>query len=559
MTHNMSMLINRNLWFLFFIFSSQLTFAQSIDSKGTEFWLAFSENYENNGSPELSFFLSSAQEGEITIEAPGIGFSGSVTIAANIATKYIVPSELETDGFDEVLQTSIRLSSDIEFSVYGLSRLQYTTDAYLGLPIDVLGTEYIVLAWDAGVLGASEYLIVATADNTTVDITASLHDTTSVNTQVTLNSGDTYQHRSAENDDVTGTVISSDLPIAVFAGHQCANIPNVSTFYCDHLIEQLPPTNSWGTQFFTAPLAEKLNGDTFRFIANIDNTEITINGEIATTINSGEYFETLLEEASFITATSPILVSQYSNGTTFDSVTSDPFMMLIPPFEQFLDEYTFSTPTEGFRTNYVNIVVRTASISSLSLDEIALNESDFTQIFSTDYSYTQIEIGLGSHTLTGAVSGIYVYGYDKDDSYGYSGGLSLSSIASVANVELLENYEIVDNQACFTVFVSDLDNIPLQDIRVDFLVELINGSDRTDEEGLAEFCVEAGINPGEFNVTATVGNKTTSGSVTQTIIDDVIATDDDNGGGGSIGLILAFCLLWRLRRKHASIIVKFRE
>jgi hypothetical protein len=531
---------------------SKFAFAQYLDSKGTEFWLAFPESSSTVGVPELSFFLSSNQNVEITIEVPGIAFSDSVTIAANNAIKYILPAGLETIGFDEILRTGIKLSSNLEFSVYGLSRFPESTDAYLGLPVDVFGIEHIVLAWDTGVAGASEYLIVATVDNTVVDITASLLDTGSEDIQVVLNTGETYQHRSLENEDVTGTIISSNSPIAVFAGHQCANIPNLLTLYCDHILEQLTPTNSWGMQFFTTPLAERLNGDTFRFIASADSTEITINGDIAAIIGRGEYFETLLENASFVTSTNPILVSQYSNGSTFDDVTSDPFMMLIPPFEQFLNEYTFSTPTEGFRTNYVNIIVRTASISSLTLDLLTLNPSDFTQIYSTDYSYAQIEVGLGSHTLAGAVAGIYVYGYDDFDSYGYSGGLSLSSVASVANVELFDDYKLIDDNACFSVLVNDIDNLPLTDIRVDFLIELINGSDRTNAEGIAEFCVEAGANPGEFNVTATVGNRTSSGTITQEVIDEVVDNETDNGGGGggtSLGLICALSLLWRMRRK----------
>ncbi|MEP0174330.1 MAG: hypothetical protein ABJH28_03735 [Paraglaciecola sp.] len=557
--------IKLHLFLLFFIFTSLFTYAQYLDSKGTEFWLAFPESSTNLASPELSFFISSSEDAEIIVEIPGLAFTDSVMIAANIATKYTLPSGLETLEFDTAQQTGIKLSSVVEFSAYGLSRYPESTDAYLGLPTDVIGTDYAVLAWDTGVVGASEYLIVATEDNTTIDITASHLDTISADTQITLNAGETYQHSSQENGDVTGTVISADYPIAVFAGHQCANIPDLSTLACDHILEQLPPTNSWGSQFFTVPLAERLSGDTFRFFANLDNTEITINDELVATINSGEYFETILLDATYVTSSNPILVSQYSNGSTFDDVTSDPFMMLIPPFEQFLDEYTFSTPTEGFRANYLNIVVRTDSISALSLDLTMLDPSYFTQIFSSEYSYVQIDVELGSHTLTGAVAGVYAYGYDSYDSYGYSGGLSLSSVASVASIELFEDYEIVDDLACFSVLVSDVDELPLEDIRVDFLIDLLNGSDRTDTQGVAEYCIEAGTNPGEYVVTATVGNETVSDTIEQTIVEEVIEeevveevidltgdTVTSKGGGGAfgiIGILGVFSLFCRVRRK----------
>ena len=47
---------------------------------------------------------------------------------------------------------------------------------------------------------------------------------------------------------------------------------------------------------------------------------------------------------SQITASAPVLVAQYANGGTFDSTVGDPFMMIIPPYEQFLGAYTISTP-----------------------------------------------------------------------------------------------------------------------------------------------------------------------------------------------------------------------
>ncbi|MBK7253805.1 MAG: IgGFc-binding protein [Ignavibacteria bacterium] len=53
-------------------------------------------------------------------------------------------------------------------------------------------------------------------------------------------------------------------------------------------------------------------------------------------INEGQYVEQILSAYSVISSDKPILVAQYSNGTTFDGVTSDPFMMLVPPYEQFL-------------------------------------------------------------------------------------------------------------------------------------------------------------------------------------------------------------------------------
>ena len=238
-------------------------------------------------------------------------------------------------------------------------------------------------------------------------------------------------------------------------------------------------------------------------------------------------------------------------------------MMLIPPYEQFLDNYTFATPTEGFRVNYVNVVVKSAFQGALRLDGNEIESSLFTPIPDSDFSYAQVELDPGSHTLTGAVAGVFVYGYDEYDSYGYPGGLSLSEVALVDSVDLLPNFELADGEACFKAKVSDALNAALADIRVDFVVEVVEGSDRTDDTGIATFCVEAGENPEEYNVSATVGDVTNEVTVVKPVEprstgDDDSGSDGDSGSGGSGSIItlmmLGFMALVRKRHQLRKII-----
>ena len=53
--------------------------------------------------------------------------------------------------------------------------------------------------------------------------------------------------------DLTGTVVLTNKPIALFTGHHCANVP-FGTPACDHLVEQVPPHITWGRLFFTVPV-----------------------------------------------------------------------------------------------------------------------------------------------------------------------------------------------------------------------------------------------------------------------------------------------------------------
>ena len=64
---------------------------------------------------------------------------------------------------------------------------------------------------------------------------------------ITVNRLQTAQFNS--DMDLTGTIIKSDKPISVFVGHECGQVPT-GQMACDHLVEQIPPDATWGTQFF---------------------------------------------------------------------------------------------------------------------------------------------------------------------------------------------------------------------------------------------------------------------------------------------------------------------
>ena len=417
-----------------------------------------------------------------------------------------------TDGTEDL---GIHVTAADEVTVYGLNREQFTTDAHLGLPTDILGNDYLIMAWkNVQILNGTEFAVVGTQDDTTVTITPSV--TTGSHTAGTaytvgLNMGQTYQLIASEADaDLTGTIVSSDKPVAVYGGHQCANIPNGNTFACDHVEEELPPTSTWGKSFVTEPLATRLNGDTFRILASADNTQVSIDGTQVATLNRGEFHEQLIDGASVITTDKPVLVAQYSNGSTFDNVTSDPFMMLIPPYEQFLSSYTVTTPATGFSDNYINLVVPSAGAAGARVDGLPVPDGEFSPIGSSGFSGAQIRVDLGTHVLEGTVPfGAFMYGFDSFDSYGYPGGLSLAPIASVAQVTLSpkSGTKEVGSSDCITALVTDDRENPLAGIRVDFTVSGVNtdvGFVTTNGSGTADFCY-TGRNPGDDTISAAVG------------------------------------------------------
>ena len=138
-------------------------------------------------------------------------------------------------------------------TIYGLNRIPYTTDASLGLPTGILGTEYLTLGYTNEDDGAgSEFALVATQGSTTVTIvpadTIGSHSAGAPYT-VSLSQGQTYQLQdSAAGGNLSGSIITANKPVAVFAGHLCAYIP-VGYDYCDHVVEEMTPTPGMGQGF----------------------------------------------------------------------------------------------------------------------------------------------------------------------------------------------------------------------------------------------------------------------------------------------------------------------
>lgn len=416
-----------------------------LDSRGTEFWLMFMNNL--GGANARFLDLTCGENATGTISIPGIGFSTNFSITANTVTRVNIPLAAEVITAGVVQNRGIKVTSDKEISVYGISGNTFSTDGYLGLPIDILGNQYLVMTYPILTWGgffpdqnwAPQFAIVSPYDNNVVTITP--RDLTvsgnpaGVPFSVTLNQGQTYLVRGRLNNsfsaDQTGSVVSSTLPVAVFSGSSCASVPQ-NFAACDHLISHIPPISTWGKTFVTRPLQTRLNGDTWRFLSSQNGTQLFLNGSLAATLNFGDFYETILTVPTFVEASNPILTVQFSNSSSFDGVVSDPFMMIIPPFQQYLDSYTFATPVEGFTGHYFTSAVASDGVDGMELNGAPLNSASYAAIGSTGFSAAAFPISTNTsynlNNTEGYPSGLYVYGFGEFNSYGFPGGLSLLSI-----------------------------------------------------------------------------------------------------------------------------------
>ncbi len=504
-----------------------LSSVQAQDSKGTEFWICFPGNLSDLGT---ELYITATQASTVTIDIPGIGFNTVVGVAAGGLQTIPLPFDVQVQSQFIAENKGIHITATTEVTVYGMNAKTATTDAYLAFPLDAIGKDYYVMGYTrdfSSPQGPAQATIVATDNNTTITITSSFTDggfIAGIPTAIVLQQGQVFQLRSGlVGADYTGTKITADKPISVFGGAQCTNISGALRA-CDHLVEQLPTLNSWGKSFITVPLATRLAGDVFRFMAQTNGTDISVNGSVVASINEGQFFETILSSTSYnrITANQPILVGQYSRSSQADGVTSDPFFALVPPDEQFLNSYIISAGTLNIPTNFVNITSPNSNIGNVQIDGMTVNPALWVPVAGTSFSGAVVPVSVGVHAITSVLPiGALVYGFGSFDSYGYLGGQSFSPVATVTNLSLTPETGTgaININRCWDALVTDQFNAPVAGVRVDFNITGPNSGSTgfaiTDANGIANFCY-TGTLAGTDAITASVGSITDNASYTWT-------------------------------------------
>ncbi len=495
-----------------------------ITNQGTDFWFMFNTNLSN--PDDYLIYIASENTSNITIESPGFSFSDNYVVnGGEVLTISLSDKDLTRTLILGMQDAGIHITSEHPVSVYLLNKLKDSTDAGIVFPTPALGTHYSVATYAQSVNSVgSLFSVVATEDNTQVQITPSIPFFDGIVTRetkqpytITLNQGQTYQvFGSGALNDLSGTHVESDKPVAVFSGNRCTAIATGSA--CDHLIEQLTPIHSLGATYYTMPLALRQKGDTVRVYAVEDNTLLTVNNRNVTSLQAGEFYQTLLDSPSKIQADKPIQVMQFSNSQSFDfaltGLEADPFMLGVPSEEQFVSRYLVTTPAQGFPRNFINMIAHISVINSVRLDGTLVDSNLWQNIPGTEYWGAQIEVGIGLHTATAnAPFGLYIYGFDSFESYGYTGGLGFSSGQTPQQITLNSpsTSPEVGNELCLNVEVFDVASQPLSLAQVKFQInntepqfnqELV---DLTNSLGIAEACYTRGVVSTDV-ITVTVQN-----------------------------------------------------
>ena len=492
-----------------FVLFFHLDFATD-SNRGEIFALAFMSNGLTN--PNADIFISTNDPGgaQVMISLPFLpdvaGFPRTVTVTRE--TNQLIEFPVGIDGdfdirVDSIVETtkSILVTSTADVSIIGLNDQDVSTDGFLALPCkdfkpadestNLQEYRYFVFSANNDDAMFSSRILLVTCESRP-DITVTLPGGEDEVVPDALRQYEAYLIERSEVD-LTGTVIISDTPLAVFTGHECGQAPFAVTA-CDHLVEQIPPHATYGTMFFAVPFALRESGDIFRIGSlNNDNqvtvtcTRRTASGSISIdassrTIGVGQFHEhrTLQNDGTTanyrrdfccIETSRPAIVMQYSLGHTEDRVGEnfgDPAITLVPPVTQYSNNYTVHTfdgilpplsperyrsyiswavSAEFFSPDIVgddqNLMVNGAPFSPPPLPEgsggyvpIQCSGGRICGYGAFGQIATAIDSTITYESQREANPGIYVsiYGFVRENSYAYPAGYQCEPIGRECNI-----------------------------------------------------------------------------------------------------------------------------
>ena len=433
----------------------------SPSTSGREFWVSYMRNYKN--PPKLTLLVSSQTDCSGSITNPNTGWSTTFQVAANQTTLVAIPNAqayCNTPG--EVTNYGLYVTATEDISLYASNFEDFTYDVTNILPVPALANEYITQSYTP--MMNTEFLIVATADSTTVEIFPSQNTSDGhlayTSYTVTLNQGQTYLVLS-DHGGVTGDLSGSRVrstdpqkPLAVFSGNVCANIP-VGYTWCDHIVEQAFGTQFWGRRFvITNTLG--MPYDRVKITAAQDNTIITKDGEYLATLQANNSYEFQIDTANpvcFLETSNACATYLYIPGglpNVNDDYRGDPSMVWISPVEQRIQEITFSTfYSPNITQHSINVVIPTSAEAAITLDGVSILGQFHPVPSNPMFSYARLHIPHGTHTLASSHGLVaHVYGTGHCESYAYSVGSKAEVLSQQLYVNHILSTELEDNNFC---------------------------------------------------------------------------------------------------------------
>jgi hypothetical protein len=469
-------------------------------TQGEDFWFAFLDH--GASSVGLRVFIAVSEVTNVTImgsplpapitrSALPAGVHEINILADTEATAPRIRARKVTDLLEDqprVRSTedrSLRLVTDRPVAAYGLNIASTSTDAFVMVPATALGQRYRGAGlWSIGTGNDASAAMVVAATRNDTEVTVSDFPVVGggeTSVTITLQAGQTFSYREpgTRNDanrrlnTMSGRLITSTKPVAVFSGNERTRMPSAREFpgslalvgsnpvgNTDHAVSQLVPTSGWGSEFVAVRFPRtNPQGDIVLIVADTDGTEVSIDGERVATLDAGEFEHIRVMPkptsgtfASAVIQTShPAQVFHFMGPGTYaigpylsGSGDGDPSMAMLPPVEQFLRDYTLTPVSTLFTLHAVNVVIPTSAVPSFRINGVALDadggiaglvsDATFAPIGTSGFSGAQIRLldaSLAYRFTADQDFGVFLYGARNADGYATPGGFAVRNLDAV--------------------------------------------------------------------------------------------------------------------------------
>jgi hypothetical protein len=440
---------------------------------GCEYWTVDLDNYGEAETIEHTVVLSNASAdmaAYVAVEdAQGESMaldSAEVPAGGQLVIRFPSDRGLISAG---ISQDSWRITTTIPVTAHQFNPLDNFTDPFsndgtLLLPTYALSNRYYAASWghrSTTVAELNGFVSILSVEVDGIDITVTTPTHAAVGEGAedmlpdesrswTLAYGEslTLQTINAE-EDLTGMLIEAgEGKIAVFGGHECANVV-LGVDRCDHIETQLFPVELLGTVYLASKYAYRVTDeeaipepDYWRVLAVEGATFIQTDPEIpgidGSVIASGEWLNIEYTEDFMLTADRPVLLAHYMVGSNWVNIPrecfddtgpptgiGDPSMTQVVPIEQFREDYLVLTPF-AYVQDYLNLTVLTESVDSVIVDGEVVDPSWFEPVTDGIWSVARLPVEDGPHNvMADSPFGLDAYGYSCHVSYAYPGGMSL--------------------------------------------------------------------------------------------------------------------------------------
>ena len=205
---------------------------QDFSNKGKDFWLGYGYHVNmgagvaasQNNQQDMVLYFTSDKNANVTVDIPGVGYTQNYTVNANQVTS---SNPLPKTGTKDarissvgIFNKGIHIISDVPIVAYAHIYNASVSGASLLFPTNTLGKDYYSVNYTQSSNASfanSFFFVVATEDNTTVEITPSVATLNGLAvgspTQIQLNKGQIYNVMGTTNGtvgtDLTGSRIRS--------------------------------------------------------------------------------------------------------------------------------------------------------------------------------------------------------------------------------------------------------------------------------------------------------------------------------------------------------------